>query len=317
MLNYSLSKKTTSEQAAHRAGRRPKNADMTSAQSKAEAARLLTIGLTPEAWRVLDWLSVGGVMSVAQLQLTPRTLRGLAQNRLVDRVPFPTKTLAEAFTQDEIPYRSPDETQLYVLGPVGLEMLKTRHPYPMPTGHLSYTLPRLMHDVILNEIVLRVMTYAESLGWEAQWWGTHTAKLMNDDKQEILEPDALLVLKRAGQERAFCVEYHHHEDKITRAEMKVLKYQKAYTSQLWGKAWDLERFPTVLAVFDQKIVGTGYQEALKASQAEVQVLGKLLKGVVEDNLAEWADFVTNTRVPLLEARGGGINSPAEGGVPQV
>ncbi len=84
----------------------------------------------------------------------------------------------------------------------------------MPTGHLSYTLPRLMYDVILNEIVLRVMTYAESLGWEAQWWGTHTAKLMNDDKQEILEPAALLVLKRAGQERALCVEYHKHEDKV-------------------------------------------------------------------------------------------------------
>ncbi|HNB53031.1 MAG TPA: molybdopterin-dependent oxidoreductase, partial [Anaerolineales bacterium] len=45
---------------------------------------------------------------------------------------------------------------------MGLEILKPRHPYSLPTGHLSYTLPRLMHDVILNEIVLRVMTYAES-----------------------------------------------------------------------------------------------------------------------------------------------------------
>lgn len=77
-----------------------------------------------------------------------------------------------------------------------------------------------MHDVILNEIVLRVMTYAESQGWEAQWWGTHTAGSMDSEKQEVLEPDALLVLKREGQEQAFCVEYHHNEDKVTRAERK-------------------------------------------------------------------------------------------------
>ncbi len=303
MLNFSLSKKTTSEQTSHRTGRRPKNVDMNSAQVKAEAARLLTIGLTLEAWRVLDWLSVGGVMSVTQLQYTPRALRSLAQNRLIDRVPFPTKTIAEAFTHDGIPYRSPEETQLYVLGPVGLEILKTRHPYPLPTGHLSYTLPRLMHDVILNEIVLRVMTYAESQGWEAQWWGTHTARLMDAEKQEVLEPDALLVLKREGRERAFCVEYHHNEDKVTRAEMKVRKYRRAFEGQLWMNAWNLDTFPIVLAVFDQKIVGTGYQDALQASRTEVRVLGKLLKGVVDGKLEEWADFTTNTRVPLLEGWG--------------
>lgn len=304
MLNFSLSKKTTTEQAAHRAGRRPKNADMTSAQVKAEAARLLTIGLTPDTWRVLDWLSVGGVMGVAQLQATPRALRSLAQNRLIDRVPFPTKTFAEAFAQAGLPHRSPEETQLYVLGPVGTEVLKPRHPYPLPTGHLSYTLPRLMHDVILNEIVLRVMTYAESQGWEAEWWGTNTARLMDADKQEVLEPDALLVLKREGQERAFCVEYHHNEDKVTRAETKVRKYHRAMEGELWIKAWNLNTFPIVLAVFDQKIVGTGYQDALQAYRTEVRVLGKLLKGVVEGKLEEWADFTTNIRVPLLEARAG-------------
>lgn len=69
-------------------------------------------------------------------------------------------------------------------------------------------------------------------------------------------------------------------------------------------AWNLNTFPIVLAVFDQKIVGTGYQDALQAYRTEVRVLGKLLKGVVEGKLEEWADFTTNSRVPLLDVRVG-------------
>lgn len=283
-------------------GRRPgKSLDLTPAQIKAEASRLLAIGLSNDAWRVLDWLSVGGVMSVAQLELSPRTLRKYAGWRLVDRLPVPTAELEAEFTTHQMLFEKAGEIQLYVLGPVGLEVIKDRHAHAPLTGHLSYPLPRVMHDVILNEIVLRLIIYAETLGWETTWRGTNSARLFNPEtKQEILEPDALLVFTRGEEVRAFCVEFHHKEDKQTRAELKIRNYQAAFESGLWRTQWDLETFPAVLPVFTEKIVGTGYLNTLRERKSDVIYYGKLLAGVLQNNMAEWAQFNTNERCVILE-----------------
>lgn len=284
-------------------GRRPKIQELlTPAQIKAEASRLLAIGIPNEAWRVLDWLSVGGVMSVAQLELKARSLRQYAKPRLIDRLPYPIQITADEFERNQLTFTDPKETQLYTLGPVGLEVIKDRHPYPPLSGnYLSYQLPRVMHDVILNEIVLRLIVYAESLGWEAIWRGTNSARLVHpESKQEILEPDALLVFTRAAQVRAFCIEFHHHEDKQTRAELKIKNYQAAYESGLWQAQWELDTFPAVLPVFVEKIVGTGYLNTLRERRSNVVYFGKLLTGVLQNNLAEWANFITNEKSTIFD-----------------
>jgi hypothetical protein len=284
-------------------GRRPDIQELlTPSQIKAEAVRLLTLGIQNEAWRILDWLSVGGVMSAAQLELRARSLRRYTKSRLVDRLPYPIQVTADEFGNSQLSYTNPDETQLYVLGPVGLEVIKDRHPYPPLGGsYLSYPLVRVMHDVILNEIVLRLIIYAESLGWETTWRGPNSARLVHpESKLEILEPDALLVFSKADQLRAFCLEFHHKEDKQTRAELKVKNYQAAYESGLWQAQWELETFPTVLPVFTEKIVGTGYLNTLRERRSDVTYLGKLLAGVLQNNLAEWANFATNEKSTILE-----------------
>jgi hypothetical protein len=287
-------------------GRRPANVDLSPAQIKAEAARLLTIGISHETWRVLDWLSVGGIMSVAQLQLRPRTLRKYAQARLIDRYPLPIKKIAQEFERYSLPFTEITDTQLYVLGPVGLEILNGRHTFTPLSGHLSYPLSRIMHDVILNEIVLRLITFAEGLGWEALWMGTSSAMLFNEEKmKEILEPDALLVFEHAGQKHWFCIEYHN-EDHQARAEHKVSKYQAAYETGEWRIQWETETFPTVLAIFEKKIVGLGYQTALRDRKTNVTFCGKLLAGVLQNNLAEWTNFATGEKNLLLEQMAGEI-----------
>ncbi len=298
MINFSV---TPNVKKTPNAGRRPDKPELTAAQIKTEAARLLAEGISKDVWRVLDWLAVGGVMTVAQLQLNPRTLRKYAKARLVDRVPFPTREIMTVFEAEKIPVEDVSLIQMYVLGPLGLELLRGRHAFVPLTGYLNYPLSRVLHDVILNEIILRLVGFAESLGWETTWRGPNSARLVHpESKQEILEPDALLVFSKADQLRAFCLEFHHKEDKQTRAELKVRNYQAAYESGLWQAQWELETFPTVLPVFTEKIVGTGYLNTLRERRSDVTYLGKLLAGVLQNNLAEWANFATNEKSTILE-----------------
>ena len=59
---------------------------MTTKQIKAEAQRVLTAGLSPQTLRAIDLLATGGVFSGSHLGMAERTLRMLAQWRLLDRV---------------------------------------------------------------------------------------------------------------------------------------------------------------------------------------------------------------------------------------
>ena len=280
-------------------GRRPSPPEEVSAHHlKQEATRLLTSGLSPQMWKVLDWLSVAGVMSAGQLEVSTRTLQRYTKMRLLDRLRFSAVELRATFRQYNLPYTD-TETHLYVLAPVGLEIVSRRHSYPPLTGYLSYSLKRIMHDVILNEIVIRLAKFASGMGWRISWMGTGSATLFDPEKtRQILEPDALLIFQKDNQERRFCLEYHN-EDKQTRAEKKVYKYHAAYEGGTWQQQWETETFPIVLAVFEKRIVGLGYQSILKGRKSSVTFCGKLLAGVLQDNLAEWAVFATGERLGIL------------------
>ncbi len=294
---------TLSQPKKHTSGRRPSFSEENSTHHiKQEATRLLTRGLSPQMWKVLDWLSVAGVLCAGQLKIFPRTLQRYVKTRLLDRLPYSAVELLPEFRRYNLPYTDA-ETHLYVLGPVGLEIVSRRHPYPSLTGYLSYPLARIMHDVILNEIVMRLATFASGLGWQITWMGTNSATLFDAEKtREILEPDALLIFQKDDQEQRFCLEYHN-EDKRTRAEKKVYKYHAAYEAGTWRQQWDTDTFPSVLAVFEKKIVGVGYKSVLKGRKTNVTFCGKLLAGVLQDNLAEWSVFATGERLTILNGWG--------------
>ena len=143
----------------------------------ATAEAVLRRGLSPQAWRVLDWLSHGGVMFGWQLGVRPRTLRLYQERGLVTRLPVEPEAL-EAELQSlnwEVDRRR--ERALYVLGSLGLEIARRRHAFAPLTGYEAYPPSRIMHDVVVAEIALRLARLGHAQGWEVLWAGTNAAEL--------------------------------------------------------------------------------------------------------------------------------------------
>ncbi len=248
---------------------------------------------------MIELLAQSGVLSTEQLGflVASSTLaRKYAPKRIVDKLPFTRSEIESAF--QSLGLQHSDETRFYVLGPVGAELATMRPGKTPVTGHLAYTLTRVMHDVVLNGIVLHIYRFADQGGWRVDWSGTNEGALYNADfSHKILEPDALVTLHRDDEEPLrFCVEYHN-EDHRTRAERKVDKYEavRANNEKLWQAQWETDTFPRVLAVFAKRIVGEGYRDKIKETPVGVQFYGKLLEGVLDDNLEEWANFTTGKR----------------------
>jgi hypothetical protein len=268
---------------------------MTPQRARAEAERILSRNLSPSLWQAIDRLTLGGVLSSQQIcapPVTARTLRNYAQAYLITRIPYRTAELQAAFEGYGLPFEA--ETSLYVLGPVGLEIAKQRHPIPPITGHLAYPLARVMHDVIVNEIILQLSDYAEACGWEALWWSEYEAALRKEAR-ELLKPDGLLQLVKGEQQRHFLIEYHN-EDHRTRAERKVMRYETIQRDRaLWQDQWETDAFPLVLAVFHKKIVAAGYQEMLREQRAAGIYYGKTLSAFLKGGLDTWGNLATRER----------------------
>ena len=247
-------------------------------QARSEAQALLAGGNYSELlFRLVDYLYVGGVMSTAQIGVTPRTMRKYAQLRVVDRLQFTSSVVSERLIQLGL-VEAPDPSHLlYALGPVGIEIAKMRHTAPPASGFLAFPLERLLHDVIMNEIVLRISSLATRHGWQATWASKYEATLVNKDHQ-ILEPDAMLRLEKDDQEHLYLFEYHN-EGKSTRALGKVRRYEAAHHSRVWRETWQTDEFPKVLAVFRKQIVARGYQEGIDERAVQnVFFYGRTLSG---------------------------------------
>lgn len=257
---------------------------MTVQQAHSEAVSVVAQGLSPTAWKALDLLFVGGIMTVDQLRINSRTLRRYAAKRVVDRYAFAPSFVIERLGEYGL---VAENGQLYTLGPVGTEIARMRHGITPPSGYLAYTLERVLHDVIVNEIVLRIAAEAEAHGWEIVWASKYESSLFRDDVP-ILEPDAFIRLERGDDVRAFLVEYHN-EDKRTRAIQKVRQYERAWESDLWQERWEVSGFPPLLAVFKNEIVGEGYLDGIKESApVDVAYYGRALPSVLaEGGLADW------------------------------
>ena len=277
-------------------GRRPRLPDDLS-----PAERIAANSLSPQMRRVIGWLSMGGVWSAAQLGVPLRTLQRWAQMGVIQRLPYAVNQVAEALQRYGYPLdgRRRSQVTLYRLGPIG-ETLARKLYLTTPLHTPDYNLERLMHDLLTNEVVLRLAAMGRERGWEVYWAGTNAAELRKGSEQ-IIEPDALLVFRKEGDERAFAVEFHN-ERGTRRARDKVRRYERAYPMEnLWGPIWEIERFPAVLAVFHDPAVGRGYKEALTGRRegSPVVFYGKLVQSVLEGKVEAWKRITGGEREVLL------------------
>ncbi len=256
---------------------------------------MLSAGLSPLAWHALDLLANGGVLSARRLNVAERTLRKLTLGRLVDRLVIDEQELQSACADLGLPETC---SPLYTLGPIGIEIATQRNDVVPPGGYQGYSLMRVLHDVVTNEIVLRLAEAIGAQGWKVEWLGKYEATLTDKAQKVLLEPDALLRFRKDGQERACALEYHN-EDWQARAAQKVEKYETALNEGNWRERWEVETFPPVLAVFWQPIVGTGYKNATAGKRLACAYYGKLLKTVLEGKLDEWINVATGAKESLL------------------
>lgn len=244
--------------------------------------------LSPRMSRVLAWMAMGGVFTVTQLDIPVRRMRAYQHKKLFSRLLHTTL------------YGEP----LYCLGEIGERIVRQRYaPMPPLTGYVEYTQSRVLHDVYLNEVVLRMAEAARAKGWRTWWVGTNAAEIRKGSEQ-IVEPDSLLVLEREGQRKAFAIEYHNEEDKRQRAFEKVRRYERLRDMpDLWMNAWELDEFPAIVAVFRDAAVGNGYRAATQEMQTQNTYYGKLLNafapGETFQNLQEWVNVNTGGKEALF------------------
>jgi hypothetical protein len=164
---------------------------------------------------------------------------------------------------------------------------------------LHYTQSRIAHDLILNEIVLRLASAAREAGWRTFWAGTNAAEIRNGSEQ-LIEPDALLILEKGSERKLFAIEYHNEEDKRQRAFEKVRRYERARERpEAWMSAWQVETFPPVLAVFRDNAVGLGYRDAARELNARGAYYGKALEGIAKGSLREWLNVASGNRESIF------------------
>lgn len=277
------------------------NGLMTAQQAKLEASRILSGGLSRRIWRILDLLSTGGVLPTHWIpSLSDRAMREWCNARIFERLSLESEEIQAQFSS--MGFEEHYSCNLYLLGPVGVEIATARHGVIPPSGYQAYTPTRIMHDIATNEIVLRLAEAIGNRDWTVDWLGKYEGTLVDKNGKTILEPDGLIRFRKDGKDGgdgAFVLEYHN-EDWQTRAAQKVEKYEKAFSEGNWREQWEVETFPPVLVVFQKAIVGAGYQNATKGSKKlNCVYYGKPLKSVLEGNLEEWVNIANGMKREII------------------
>lgn len=260
---------------------------MSDQAARAEAGRLLQLGLSVHLERALTLLYSAGVLPAYRLPVDERTLRKYHHLRLLDRLPYLSREIQEAYQSYDLPVPS-GSLLLYTLGPVGREIVKERFGHPAPGGYLNMPLTRLMHDLAVNELIFRLADLARGNA-AFRWMSKYEATLWKDG-QPVLEPDALFFVQRGEVQEAYLLEYHNEQDRRSRAEDKILQYQKALQSNLWSQQWEVETFPPVLVVYRDASVAKGYHESLRAYPSQIRFYGASLQRVFGEAWREWFDL---------------------------
>jgi hypothetical protein len=270
-------------------GRNPTPLPMLPRQARHKALELLSNGLPPKLDRAVNLLSMGGIMTAAQMGVSPRTLQRYRDFRVVDRIPHNASVILDLFKVYGllIPEQQ-SKLLLFTLGPVGIEISKMRYEMKPPSGYLGYSLDRMMHDVVVNEIVLHISRQARVHGWVTVWVSEGKAALYRN-QQQLIKPDAMLRLKKDGEEFLYLIEYHN-EDHSSRTKQKVQQYERIRYSDEWREIWMTDIFPPVLAAFRYSIVGRGYAENINARESMyVNFYGRMLPSIFKD-IDRWFNF---------------------------
>ncbi len=300
------------------AGRRASILEMSTQAARMKADQLLAMKLSETAFYVLDRLFTSGVMSVSQLGIPLRTLQryASADMRLLNRLPFGTDVVKSEFDAYGIGIEFGQAT-LYTLGPVGIEIVKMRYETTPGTGYMAYPLSRVMHDIVVNEIVQVISDACRAQGLRVLRAGKYEGSLFSEDGlTQLLEPDARIVIQnRDGTETQFCIEYHN-KDKPARAWAKVDKYEIAQASNLWAEQWEIDQFPGLLFVFRDEHVVKGYAQKLTEFESpRVSHFGKRLDGVLSGaQPLEWMRVNDMQKVNILT---GSKAAPAGEIIPQA
>jgi len=280
-------------------GKQSKRPEITSNQARQNALRLLREHrLSSMAEQTLEALATGGVLTSGQIHrisgARPRSLQRYHRRYLLDRLPIMADELMSLGLAD-----NPADARLYVLGPVGLEIAQMRHAH-VPTGGTHF----IIHDVLANEVVLRLSKMSAGRGYEAIWFSKYEATVHNERGAPALEPDSLLVVKRDGVRRYFAIEFHN-EDHAGRAVKKTQRYEQVYRDGRWRDEWETDEMPLVLVVFTHKVVGKkGYQEAVSQARSmglRCTFLGKSWDAIVKgEDMSRWFNFNAGKVVDILE-----------------
>lgn len=290
----------------------PSIVDPISPQAAQIAARnILQRGLGRILERTLSMLLSAGVLPQYRLPTSGRALRDYHRQRILDRLPFTSEEVRSALLDYGLPVpENAERFLLYTLGPVGIEIVRERYGVPPPGGYLSAPMERLLHDLAVNEIVLKIGDLAMQAGWIPIWLSKYEATLWDEKREKaMLEPDAFLRFKKGDQEWVCLIEFHN-EDKRTRAMSKVRKYEEASQSKIWLEQWEIdaprdkevEYFPQVLAVYRDSIVGKGYQEEIENNPGKVRFYGRTLERFFQDPTT-WYDFQKKDKAKIFPWEG--------------
>lgn len=297
--------KEITETPARRISRhRTKREAISARDANKRARQLLGEGrISATLHKVLSILAVAGVLSEAQLNrllgVSGRSLRRYHKRHLLDRLYVLPPTLRKVALEGADRY-----PRLYKLGLVGLAI--TRHEEaPVPTGYDGFGVHRLAHDVLANEVLLRILLAAAGRGYDPIWLSKYEATVKNDSGRAILEPDGMLLLQHAQRPtRRYLLEYHN-EDDGRRSAAKIRRYEEMARDGHWQSAWQCDELPTVLVCWTHNAVATGYRKAIE-HQAHRHLglrgsylgmpLARLLEG--HDPLV-WKNFLDGTLHELV------------------
>lgn len=276
-------------------------AAMTSQQARIEAQNLLQTGLSRSALNTMDLLMVAGVLPSHRLPSSERTLRYYQHQRLLDRLPFTTPEMQAVFKSYGLPYPEESRLALYTFGPVGIEIIRMRYEIQITSAYLAYPLERVMHDVIMNEVILSIADQAIVHGWTPVWVSKRESTIYDvSHKTVLLAPGGMLRLQRDGDdERVYLLE---HEDNAAQARRNIARYRTVFERRdLWSNQWGVVAFPPLLSVFQHKSIGHVYAEQV-GDGLKAQIYGRTLESALSDDFATWYHFNKSQRTPVFPWR---------------
>jgi hypothetical protein len=273
---------------------------LTTHQARMEAQRLLSSNrLSPAALDLIRTLGVAGVLTATQIQkvidISPRSLQRYQSQHLIDRLPFMAPDLRNIGLDGDN-----TELRVYTLGIVGIAIAERSYSY-VPSGYAGRVAHLVNHDLLANEVVLRMFVEALRRGFSFHWSNRYESTVRNENNVNILEPDAFVVAQRGEDRRLFCLELHN-EFHSSRVERKVRRYERIYRTGFWKDTWETSAMPPVLAVFTHAVVSKGYRQHVSEAPRGIQCtfLGNPLSAVLDGNISSWYNFNTQAQVNIFD-----------------